>query len=1093
MNFDGSRGHERNASKYGRQPKTPRRSQSSLHLDIGNIGKRMLAMRIKRRSTNALCELDSQQDVTAGDGLVAELVLAKCSGDMEAEYLLMGLPQRYTGDALSEHDSALILVGSCLKEFMALSVSELRKGSPLRKIVLDLQQLARPLVETCSCGSCVKLLNTVLRILSRCARIADALTSGGVSSLDHSENQFISQAETAGHMLDLDRLKDLDDFRHCSSPRLDLGPTAYYDTGQYGTEQQGPEVEDDSSVVCRICEEKVLADVLDEHSTHCVIVRSFEANGTLCDDVLEELVSKKIKERMQDVIQPMQDGSPGHRLCCESNDQVRLLEELRHHCESALEFVGSFPPGTSSANPVTVHEELAAESRKIASQLQQIRQILVASHPCTATSSATRCVDASVDLAFKIAHLMEVKASVFRAAQTRKSGSWQKQVPSSTAPLNAHARPHIRKFLERQPSRSKASLDDFEFIKQISRGAYGRVYLAKKKRTGDVFAVKVLKKTQMLRKKAVEQVLDERRILSSFSRNPFVVNLYYSFQSKDHLYMVMEYCNGGDCYSLLRNVERLDENSTRMYIADTVLALAFLHEHGIVHRDLKPDNMLIDSEGHIKLTDFGLSKIGLVQDYGTGAGAGAAAGGHSSSPMPIPSELDLGRAGGSLSPSTPSPVHSPHSTHSPTLVTSSTISETANCIGEESAEQEVVCKEEKKESAGRHKDRRLQVVIQTGPASSISEHDSKGRGRVKATAPNGNGSVLTPPLALVVPPSPLLPASIPSPIGDASRAPLLGTPDYIAPEALLGLGHGMEVDWWALGCITYEFLTGVPPFNADSPEEIFENVLGCKVEWPPTDQLADVISDDTKDFVSRLLCSDPYCRLGHNGVDEVKEHPFFSKHGVQWDKIRQQPGLFVPSLDSFDDTSYFASDDGRFRRKQHTDCPNPSNTHERQTSAEKQGAVQNSDAVVDESASEVDSPRSNTSRHTQSRRDSVGTTSDDETTHPFSPTDAETSSPCNPKHSPKSHQPPSCVSEPLTNFGLDNAQSGVCMTETETTGADSRTEQTHRSLSSQRSAFSNFSFVNLKGLLQENLNLSSNYRNSRKNLGEAHLQTVGES
>ncbi|KAL5987078.1 putative serine/threonine protein kinase ire4, partial [Asimina triloba] len=109
----------------------------------------------------------------------------------------------------------------------------------------------------------------------------------------------------------------------------------------------------------------------------------------------------------------------------------------------------------------------------------------------------------------------------------------------------------------------------------------------------------VLQKLDMIRKNDIERILAERNILITV-RNPFVVRFYYSFTCSDNLYLVMEYLNGGDLYSLLRKVGCLEEDVARIYIAELVLALEYLHSLGIVHRDLKPDNILVAHDGHIK-------------------------------------------------------------------------------------------------------------------------------------------------------------------------------------------------------------------------------------------------------------------------------------------------------------------------------------------------------------------------------------------------------------------------------------------------------------------------------------------------------------
>ncbi|XP_017889113.1 microtubule-associated serine/threonine-protein kinase 3 isoform X2 [Ceratina calcarata] len=152
---------------------------------------------------------------------------------------------------------------------------------------------------------------------------------------------------------------------------------------------------------------------------------------------------------------------------------------------------------------------------------------------------------------------------------------------------------------------------DYEVLKLISNGAYGAVYLVKEKTTRQRFAMKKINKNNLILRNQVEQVFAERDIMS-FTDNPFVVSMYCSFETKKHLSLVMEYVEGGDCANLLKNIGPLPPDMARFYFAETVLAVEYLHNYGIVHRDLKPDNLLITALGHIKLTDFGLSKMGLM-------------------------------------------------------------------------------------------------------------------------------------------------------------------------------------------------------------------------------------------------------------------------------------------------------------------------------------------------------------------------------------------------------------------------------------------------------------------------------------------------
>uniref|UniRef100_A0A914ZQV2 non-specific serine/threonine protein kinase n=2 Tax=Parascaris univalens TaxID=6257 RepID=A0A914ZQV2_PARUN len=165
---------------------------------------------------------------------------------------------------------------------------------------------------------------------------------------------------------------------------------------------------------------------------------------------------------------------------------------------------------------------------------------------------------------------------------------------------------------QKWPSEARLpSEDDYENIRLISNGAYGAVYLVRHRETRQRFALKRMNKQTLIMRNQVDQVYAERDILT-FTDNPFVVSFYGSFETRHHLCMLMEYVEGGDCAALLKNVGTLPVELARLYIAETILAIDYLHSYGIVHRDLKPDNLLITAMGHIKLTDFGLSKIGLM-------------------------------------------------------------------------------------------------------------------------------------------------------------------------------------------------------------------------------------------------------------------------------------------------------------------------------------------------------------------------------------------------------------------------------------------------------------------------------------------------
>jgi len=155
--------------------------------------------------------------------------------------------------------------------------------------------------------------------------------------------------------------------------------------------------------------------------------------------------------------------------------------------------------------------------------------------------------------------------------------------------------------------RHRHGADDFEPLAIIGRGAFGEVRIVREKTTGQIHAMKKLKKSEMLRRGQVEHVKAERNLLVEVS-SPYVMKLYYSFQDEEFLYLITEYLPGGDMMTLLMRRDTLTERETQFYIAETVLAIESIHKHSYIHRDIKPDNLLLDKFGHMKLADFGLCK-----------------------------------------------------------------------------------------------------------------------------------------------------------------------------------------------------------------------------------------------------------------------------------------------------------------------------------------------------------------------------------------------------------------------------------------------------------------------------------------------------
>lgn len=299
------------------------------------------------------------------------------------------------------------------------------------------------------------------------------------------------------------------------------------------------------------------------------------------------------------------------------------------------------------------------------------------------------------------------------------------------------------------PKREKVKLEDFVMIKVIGKGSFGKVLLVRKRDTGLIFAMKVLRKENIIKRNQVEHTRTERHVLG-YVRHPFIVGLNYAFQTADKLYFVLDYCAGGELFFHLGKVQRFPEPRARFYAAEITLAIEYVHNLDIIYRDLKPENVLLDENGHIRLTDFGLSKEGIQDDF---SGANS----------------------------------------------------------------------------------------------------------------------------------------------------FCGTPEYLAPEILNRSGHGRAVDWWSLGALLYEMLTGLPPFYCRDRDRLFEKIRKGDLSFPK------YLSAEAKDLLGRLLERDPTRRLGTGPDDanEIKRHPFFRE--IQWDKLAlgQVPPPWRPTFSGALDTSQF--------------------------------------------------------------------------------------------------------------------------------------------------------------------------------------------
>lgn len=304
--------------------------------------------------------------------------------------------------------------------------------------------------------------------------------------------------------------------------------------------------------------------------------------------------------------------------------------------------------------------------------------------------------------------------------------------------------------------------DDFELLTVIGKGSFGKVMQVRKKDDGKIYAMKVLRKDTIIARKQVTHTKSEKNILMKI-QHPFIVNLNYAFQTKDKLYMILDYINGGELFFHLKKEGRFAESRVKLYAAEIASALDHLHNLDIVYRDLKPENILLDSEGHICITDFGLSKQ----------------------------------------------IESSEGTHT-----------------------------------------------------------------------------------------------------------FCGTPEYLAPEVLKGQGHGTPVDWWSLGTLLFEMLTGLPPFYAQNVNVMYTKILSGELKFPA------YISENAKSLLEGLLIRDPEKRLGTNGGTEVKNHPWFGD--IDWDKLvrKEIDPPFKPKVKSVDDTSQI---DPTFTREKAIDSvPDPS-------------------------------------------------------------------------------------------------------------------------------------------------------------------------
>lgn len=279
---------------------------------------------------------------------------------------------------------------------------------------------------------------------------------------------------------------------------------------------------------------------------------------------------------------------------------------------------------------------------------------------------------------------------------------------------------------------------DFDFIKIIGTGSFGKVFLARLNNSNKLFAIKRLDKQLLKSNRQLDNIYKEAKILKETSSCPFIVKFFNLIETDVDLFLTMEYVKGGELFYYMKKYIKFSVETVKFFICEIIISLKFMHDRGILYRDLKPENILINCDGHTKLADFGFA---TKMDQNTFA--------------------------------------------------------------------------------------------------------------------------------------------------------LCGTPEYIAPEKLLGMGDTRETDYWSLGCLIYEMLCGYPPFYSKTTDGIYRKILNEPVVY------TNDISGSLKDLICGLLAKERHDRLGYGGIHEIMSHPFFK--GVNWRDVEAMKLVppFAPNLYQF--------------------------------------------------------------------------------------------------------------------------------------------------------------------------------------------------
>ncbi|KAK2947102.1 putative serine/threonine protein kinase [Blattamonas nauphoetae] len=500
------------------------------------------------------------------------------------------------------------------------------------------------------------------------------------------------------------------------------------------------------------------------------------------------------------------------------------------------------------------------------------------------------------------------------------------------------------------------TLADFEVIRPITRGAFGRVLLVKLRnrknqeyplKVTDLFAMKVLHRSGITQSKVQKRLILEYEILEnlSISHNNFIVNLVSSFQTQSNFYLIMQFQPGGDLFSFLTAMTYFDEDVAKQYLCEIVLAVEFLHSHNIVHCDLKPDNLLIGADGHLRLTDFGLSFEAMFDQV------------DEDSDTPT---TDIS--------ATPHSTALPHTSH-PVCSTVESPPKFRNLRQRLGLSELVISTNTLSTrkalnmpltSSVISPNRFAQMTFDTTDSENDPNPDTSSKPSFHSPLLHSSNSIFsssspernTSPRSPDTPPTFLRRCSVaelPSKLANTQTTSFLseisgshsekednssdstsqdtpeedhptlsslhirGTPDYIAPEIIQASPYSttFSVDWWAVGIIFFEMLSGITPFNAPTRDEVFDRILENDIDTAMTQFLPEEVSEEARSLIRGLLNKNPEDRLGtKNGVSEIKNHPFFVD--VDWDTVSAREPVFSPSFDEEVATQYFDARDERF-------------------------------------------------------------------------------------------------------------------------------------------------------------------------------------